>query len=121
MVVMLLSLGLAAGVAGKMDLPHGDDEVYLSLEGTIWSATDSDGERWMFHFEKGGILHYGLNGPTYRNGTWRQDGMRLYMETNKRYAEFHGTIRGDRIVGRAANVARKHWTWAARPGGDRKK
>lgn len=68
----------------------------------------------MVHFEKGGVLHYEYNGATYRNGTWRQTESRVYMETNKRYAEFHGTLRGGAIVGRAANVTGVRWTWTVR-------
>jgi hypothetical protein len=82
-----------------------------AVEGTSWSGTSSDGDRYTFRFEKGGILGYTSPTGTYRNGTWRQTGAGLYMETNMRYWEFHGTIKGDRLPRRATNVRAGQWTY----------
>ena len=36
----------------------------------------------------------------------------LYIEFNGRYAEYTGTVRGDRMAGNAINVTGLRWTWS---------
>jgi hypothetical protein len=57
----------------------------------------------------GGLLVYSYNGQTFCNGTWRQDGNRLYFECNKKYRECQATVRGDRIEGSSWNMAGARW------------
>ena len=106
---------LAAG-AGRADVPpspHSPD-VVLSLEGTVWAGTDSHGSHYTFRYQRGGVLSYTSPSGTFRNGTWRQSGTAVYMEMNRRYAEYRGEVRGGRIVGRAGNVTGLRWTWDVR-------
>ncbi len=86
---------------------------FVDLEGTTWAGPDSDGIPWSFTYRSGGALHYSLSGSEYDNGTWKQDGARVIMETNGHYADFTGTIRGSKITGSAHNKAGKSWTWVA--------
>jgi formylglycine-generating enzyme required for sulfatase activity len=84
-----------------------------SVGGTTWVGKDSQGQYREFHFQKDGALHY-RSGTSYStNGTWKQNGNTIYMETNKKYAEFQGLIRGDRMEGNAWNVKGLRWTWTA--------
>jgi hypothetical protein len=64
------------------------------LEGTTWKGTDSDGTEWSFEYRRGGALHYVLSGAPHDNGTWKQDGATVVMETNDHYADYTGEIRG---------------------------
>src|SRR4051812_27744672 len=73
------------------------------VEGTSWSGKDSQGKPYTFRFLPGGHLDYTSPTGTFRNGTWSQTGDAVYMETNQRYWEFNGTVRGDSLVGNAVN------------------
>jgi hypothetical protein len=82
-----------------------------SIEGTEWSAP-ADGAgvtNVTYFFERGGILVYRYNGRTFRNGTWRQEGNRVYFECNQKYRECRAALRGDRIEGDSWNVAGARW------------
>jgi hypothetical protein len=81
------------------------------LEGTTWKGTDSDGTAWSFEYRRGGALHYVLSGSPHDNGTWKQDGATVVMETNDHYADYTGEIRGSQMTGSAHNTAGKSWTW----------
>lgn len=85
-----------------------------SVEGTIWSGTDSDGDLYRYYFNAGGKLMWdspGASGNT--SGTWIQTGDQIQMETNGHYADWKGTIRGDRMEGEAWNQQGRKWTWQA--------
>jgi hypothetical protein len=83
----------------------------ISVEGTSWSGTDSEGSRYTFRFLPGGVLDYTSPTGTFRNGSWKQTGETLYMETNNRYWELSGVIKGDSLQGKATNVRGGTWTY----------
>jgi hypothetical protein len=85
-----------------------------SIAGTKWIGKESDGEALTCEFQRGGTLDYtdpDASQRTYRNGTWRQDGASVYMETNHKYAEYRGQIAGTLMSGTAKNIKGKSWTW----------
>lgn len=90
-----------------------------SVAGTTWVLTNHDGSSdLVFHFQEDGALHYKFSKSTndfWKDGTWKQDGNALYMETNKKHAEFRARISGTRMEGNAFNDAGQKWTWIANP------
>lgn len=85
-----------------------------ALAGTAWAGRDSHREEHVFRFLPGGVLNYTSPTGTFQNGTWRQIGNHVVMETNRHYADYAGTIAADRIVGTARNVGGLRWTWDVR-------
>lgn len=84
-----------------------------SVAGTTWVGTDSDGDYYEYHFQTNGALHYKSPTGFWKNGTWRQEGNEIYMETNNRYTERQGIISGNRMEGKAWNKEGRRWTWVA--------
>jgi hypothetical protein len=84
-----------------------------SVAGTVWAGTDSHGDYYEYNFQEDGSLHYKSPRGFFRNGTWKQQGMSIYMETNNKYAERQGTITGNHMEGNAWNKAGHRWTWKA--------
>lgn len=81
-----------------------------SVEGTEWSGDDTPlNIRTVFRFEKGGALEYAYNGSTYRTGSWRQEGAKVYFELNSRYRECEATVRGDVLEGDSWNARGLRW------------
>ena len=62
---------------------------------------ESDGTSIEFYFRVNGALHYKTPTGFHKNGTWKQNGRIIYMETNKKYAEYRGQISGGRMSGKA--------------------
>ena len=85
------------------------------LAGSVWAGKDSDGDYYVYRFRSGGHLEYTSPTGTFRGATWRQNGDRLYMQTNDRYSEYEGRIVGRRIEGRAWNRGGHEWSWVAEP------
>ena len=85
----------------------------VSVAGTVWAGPDSEGTPYEYHFLPGGELHYQSPTGFWKNGTWKQDGATVYMETNNRYSERWGTITGLRMAGKAKNVTGAEWTFSA--------
>jgi pimeloyl-ACP methyl ester carboxylesterase len=83
-----------------------------SVAGTTWAGTDSYGHHYVFSYLPGGILRYTSPSGTFNNGTWRQNGDRVYMEMNDRYSQHEGVIRGSKMSGAARNVKGDRWTWS---------
>lgn len=82
----------------------------VSVEGAAWAGVDMpEGFVVTYRFERDGVVAYSYNGASYRNGTWRQDGDRIYFEMNGKYRECRATVRGDQIVGESWNRAGKKW------------
>lgn len=81
------------------------------VSGTTWSGTDSLGGTTSYTFEEDGTLSYTSRNNTYRNGTWKQNGAKITLEKNDKYAEYEGEISGDTIEGKAKNVKGLEWTW----------
>jgi hypothetical protein len=73
-----------------------------NIEGTTWAGQDGD-TFTTFHFEKNGILAYQYDGRFFRNGTWKQEGNKLYFEMNNRFRECRAVIRGNVIEGDSWN------------------
>lgn len=88
-----------------------------SVEGTVWSGKDSDGDFYEYTFLKGGHLKYRTNtsrpkivsfqDPT---DTWTQQGRTVTIRINH-YSTNVGTIEGQTLSGKAWNVTGKRWTW----------
>ncbi|HMP57931.1 MAG TPA: hypothetical protein PKD86_01150 [Gemmatales bacterium] len=99
-----LSVGLTWGL--------GQDAA--SLAGTTWEATTSQGRQftWTFHADK--TLEYASPAGTYRNATWNQEGDKISFEMNNKYAQWTGTLKGDRMEGTGQNEAGAEWTWQAK-------
>ncbi len=85
-----------------------------NLAGTTWAGTDSKGDYYEYTFETGGILQYKSPTGVYRNGTWKQTGNEIYMETNKKYSERQGVISGNIMEGKGWNTRGLTWTWKAK-------
>ncbi len=109
--VMLFGLLLLSGCSLLPPFPGGQPTV--SIAGTVWSGKDSDGALYEYRFRKDGALHYQSPTGFWKNGSWKQRGNRVYMETNNRYTERQGTIQGNRMSGKARNIKGAHWTWQA--------
>ena len=84
-----------------------------SISATTWTGADSDGDYYVFHFKSSGELHYKSPTGFWTKATWKQTGDKVYMETNNKYSEYFGTIRGNKIKGTARNVKGKKWKWSA--------
>ena len=82
------------------------------VSGTIWTGMESDGDYYEFFFMSDGNLHYKSPTGFWTVATWKQDGNKIYMEFNNRYAEREGTIQGNRMEGDGWNVMGKRWTWS---------
>ncbi len=82
------------------------------ISGTTWAGTDSEGDYYEFYFLSDGVLHYSSPSGFYKNGTWKLDGNSIYMEMNRKYSEYEGTLIGTKIQGSAKNIAGIHWSWS---------
>lgn len=84
-----------------------------SISATTWAGTDSEGHYYIFHFKSSGALHYKSPTGFWTRGTWKQDGAEVYMETNNKYSEYFGTIKGNHMQGTVRNIKGKKWRWSA--------
>ena len=84
-----------------------------SVAGTTWGGVDSDGDYYKYTFRPDGVLAYKSPGGFYTNGTWKQSGDAIYMETNHKYSERQGKISGAHMQGDAWDIKGHKWTWAA--------
>jgi hypothetical protein len=111
----LLLVVLAPAASDDEPLPGRDGNYQLTggenVEGTVWQGERHPGEIFIVRFERGGTLCYTTNSGTWRNGTWKQTGNSIYLEMNKRYAEYRGVILGDRMFGDAGNINAVTWKW----------
>jgi hypothetical protein len=85
-----------------------------ALEGTVWEGRLIPEAVMTVRFEKGGVLWYRYSnnkGGGSRRGSWKQNGDKVYLETNNKYAEYTAVIRGNRMIGEAHNVRPFQWTW----------
>ena len=118
---LALLLAVLSPAAGDEALPGRDGRYHFApneqVAGTMWRGETSPGGIFIVRFEHGGVLCYTSPNGTWRNGTWKQDGAAIYLEMNKRYAEYRGVLRGDRIVGEASNQPGARWTWTVKHAG----
>lgn len=105
-------LGLVfAGCASTSSRPSSPS--VSDVSGTTWISRETDGT-YEYTFIPGGALHYKSPTGFWKNGTWKQEGNSVYMETNQKYAEQRGVITGNEIRGHAWNVNGNRWTWVAK-------
>ena len=112
LLLMLLPAFVAAQQTDQQSTVSGNTPT-ASVAGTTWVGRDSDGDYYEYHFQADGALHYQSPSGFYKNGSWKQDGDGIYMETNNKYAERQGRISGTRMEGNAWNVKDRKWTWQA--------
>ena len=112
--VLVLTLAVVTGcsVDGTPSRSTAAADQVVGLANTVWAGTDSNGDDYVFEYLPGGALRYTSPTGTWTAASWEQDGASVYMQMNDRYAEYHGTIAGDRITGTARNVTGKEWTWS---------
>jgi hypothetical protein len=84
-----------------------------TVSGTTWAGKRSDGDYYEYYFQKDGTLQYKSPTGLWKNATWKQDGNKIYMEMNNKYAEYEGIITGNKMQGNAWNVKGLKWTWVA--------
>lgn len=82
-----------------------------SVENTTWKGHGNKKKLLILYFKPKGILHYKSPTGFFKNATWKQTGNTIYFETNKKYAEYSGTIVGHTMKGKAHNVVDLKWTW----------
>ena len=108
----LLTFGVAQAVPDRLpyEPPPAPAPVIPDLRGTTWTGwNDGVKSDWVVLFEPDGTLNYSYGRSTYRNGTWKLEGITLYYESNGKYAEFQGILQGDVIHGESWNVAGLRW------------
>lgn len=77
-----------------------------SVQGRVCRETWMSGKQgYVWTFEPGGVLVYGPKGTDFRNGSWRQRGGLLFVETNDHYAERLLRWNGKCFDGPMQNVA----------------
>lgn len=91
-----------------------------SVSNTKWRVTQSlKSKQWDFFLREGGVLEYEKSGRQFSTATWMQSGDILYIEINRKYSQYKGVIKGNRIEeGEAQNIAGSEWTWEATKIGD---
>ncbi len=95
-------------------VPREEQRPPVPLSGSVW---EGDGvvapTRYTFHPDGRLTLEY--QGATYPNcGTWRQSGTDVYWETNNKYCEFEGTLKGTTVTGKSWNKPGGKWVLTVR-------
>jgi len=112
-VVVFALLTLASGLFMQVSAQNPNASSVMSVSGTLWAGKDSDGDFYEYAFMANGDLYYKSPSGFYTDGTWKQDGDSIYMETNNKYAEYQGQVSGTHMEGKAWNVKNRKWTWQA--------
>lgn len=112
-VLALCLMGASAASAQEVKsvCPAGTAEA-SRLEGQTWSGSAAmDGEapgpwqRWVAEFRADGVLVYTYtDGRRFDNGTWRQNGRVVMIETNRYFSVGIGTICGSVMQGERRNM-----------------
>lgn len=97
-------------LAGRPSVPFAG-----SLPGTIWKATDSQGDTTWFQFNTNGLLIYEGGRGVRPNGTWQQSGLNVNMNMNDGYVILSGMIADGKMSGNAQSPYGTNWTWQATP------
>ena len=112
--VALAGVAVFAAVAGGAPVPREDQRPPVKLAGTVWEG-DGVVAPTVYTFHEDGTLTAAYNGSTYhRCGTWRQDGTRIYWESNGKFCEFEGTLAGTTIRGKSWNRPGGKWELTVR-------
>jgi hypothetical protein len=107
LLVTTLALALAGDDGPKASKPG-------SLEGSRWRIVDQVGEFEVEFQAAGKLRNRNLSDTTADDDAWEQDGPKVRLSFNGKYAEYEGTLEGDEILsGRARNVAGSTWAWKA--------
>ncbi len=85
----------------------------VNVAGTTWAGTDSRGDYYEYTFQSNGEMDYKSPDGYFTNGSWRQHGAAISMETNRGFSVREGRIYGSHMEGRAWNVKRQRWDWEA--------
>jgi hypothetical protein len=107
-ILLVAVLAVAPALTAAAPVPKERKPRVPKLEGTTWSG-DGVVAPTTYTFAEGGGLIYSYNGQTYTAGSWRQQGDTIYWETNNKYCEFEGRVKGDEMSGKAWNVAGGKW------------
>ncbi len=105
-------LTLAAFVCANPSAAQ-DNSPVPSVAGTTWAGVDFHDDHYEYIFRPNHELDYQYPGGFYTNGTWRQMGDVIYMETNHKFSERQGRIVGTHMSGNGWNVNGEKWTWQA--------
>ena len=103
LVASLVLFGTALGAPAPFPREKRQPPV-VNLSGMTWAGDGPDAPT-TYYFNPNGTLTYSYWKRTHSNGTWKQEGKRVYWEANKRYYQFEGTIEGHVITGTGWNVA----------------
>jgi 20S proteasome alpha/beta subunit len=82
-----------------------------SLAETVWAGNDSEGKYYVYKFQSNGKLDYTSPTGSFSNGKWSQHNSSVYFHMNDHYSEYLGVVKGNRMVGKAWNIAGYKWTW----------
>jgi hypothetical protein len=84
-----------------------------TIAGTIWSVTESNGDRREFQFLLNGHLAYTKQDGSVATFAWSQkvDAIDLWLGKNE--IEYTGRVTGGRMQGTAKNSTGATWTWSA--------
>ncbi|HEV3146235.1 MAG TPA: hypothetical protein VGZ47_20275 [Gemmataceae bacterium] len=108
-------IGIAFVAVSASATDYFDKSEVLDLAGTSWEMTESSGEKITWNLEPNGVLSYKSNTGFWRNGSWKQNGQELYIETNNKYYEAVGTVYGDQVDnGRFWNTAGLKGAWTGK-------
>jgi len=108
LVLLLVCILGTAGWEGDGLVAGGESNMANPLQGTSWRAEEGF-KKTIYHFKEKGILHYTTLTGTYRNGTWKQFGDAVFIETNKHFMNILGIINGKTIEGIAWNKHGQKW------------
>jgi TonB family protein len=87
---------------------------YRGIAGTTWNYFILAGaQHGTFTYEPGGALQYKSSASLPCPGTWTLTGDEVYMECNKKFIEYHGTVSGTHMSGTVSNARGWKSTWTA--------
>jgi hypothetical protein len=98
------ALLIAAFASASYAFPVPKPAKVQSVAGTTWFGEGVVADT-RYTFNADGSMTYAYNKATHTAGSWKQDGDKIYWETNNKYCEFEGTLSGNDITGKAWNVA----------------
>lgn len=107
-ILLTFAVSLPAQGAPAPFLPKKPQLQPHSLVGTSWYGDGVVGKT-LYRLGPGGQMVYSYGGRTYSNGTWRQEGSRVYWEMNRGYCWFEGEVRDGQLAGVAQNKRGGRW------------
>lgn len=85
-----------------------------SLINTKWVITKTNANpNITIIFREGGALERIKYKQVLEDGKWKQSENTVYIEVNKKYAQYKGVIDKNRIIGQAQNIRGLEWDWEA--------